>query len=238
MQTYDFIMLLVLAGATMFGFVKGLAWQVAYIASLVVSYFVALNFSAQLAPKFGQVEPWNRFIAMLVIYIGCSLVIWILFRGVSGFIDRVKLKEFDRQMGALVGFGRGVLWCVAITFFAVTLVESQRNQILSSRSGHYIAQLLDKTDAVVPKEIHDVIGPYLDRARSEIDPSRAGVEPPAGADWPTNTSPQPSTNTGAPAWPTSGGVPAWPTTTSPPAPANPQAPAWPSSTPTQPPSGW
>ena len=189
MQTYDFLMLLVLGGMTLFGFAKGLAWQVAYVASLVVSYIVALRFSAQLAPRFGDTEPWNRFIAMLVIYIGTSLVIWVVFRMVSGFIDRVKLKEFDRQMGALVGFARGVLWCVAITFFAVTLIESKREEILQSRSGHYIAMLLDKTDAVVPQEIHDVIGPYLDRARTEIDPTRApeASQPPTGADWPSAT---------------------------------------------------
>ena len=38
----------------------------------------------------------------------------------GGAIDRVKLNEFDRQMGALVGFAKGVLLCIAITFFAVT----------------------------------------------------------------------------------------------------------------------
>jgi membrane protein required for colicin V production len=238
-QTYDFLMLLVLAGMTFYGFTKGLAWQIAYIASLVVSYFVALNFSAQLAPTFGDTEPWNRFVAMLVIYVGTSLVIWILFRGVSGFINRVKLKEFDHQMGALVGLARGVLWCVAITFFAVTLLESQRDRILASQSGHYIAMLLDKTDAVVPKEIHDVIGPYLDRARTEIDPSRAGTPPSDAPLWPSSSPQQPSgwaappasppaAQPAAPAWPSStpnnSGGPAWPTG------GGNASPAWPSDT--------
>ncbi|MGI9455509.1 MAG: CvpA family protein [Aeoliella sp.] len=181
MQTYDMLMLLVLVGATLFGFVKGMAWQVAYVASLVVSYFAALNFSSRLAPVFGDTEPFNRFVAMLAIYIATSFAIWMVFRVVSGAIDRVKLKEFDRQMGALIGFARGVLWCVAITFFASTLLESYRPAILGSRSGHYIALLLDKTHSFVPDEIHEVIHPYVERIEQGLDPNR-----PAESPWPSN----------------------------------------------------
>ncbi len=103
MQTYDLLMIAVLACATLFGFVKGMAWQVAYLASLIVSYIAAVKFSPQLAPTFGDAAPFNRFAAMLAIYIATSFVIWIIFRGVAGAIDRVKLNEFDRQMGALIG---------------------------------------------------------------------------------------------------------------------------------------
>ena len=43
MQTYDMLMLVVLVGATVFGFWKGMAWQIASLASLVVSYFASLQ---------------------------------------------------------------------------------------------------------------------------------------------------------------------------------------------------
>ena len=43
MQTYDLLMLLVLVCATIFGFWKGMAWQLASLASLVVSYIAALQ---------------------------------------------------------------------------------------------------------------------------------------------------------------------------------------------------
>ena len=68
MQTYDLVMLAVLAGATIFGFWKGLAWQVASLASLVVSYFVALRFADQVAPMVSEHAPFNKFAAMLIIY--------------------------------------------------------------------------------------------------------------------------------------------------------------------------
>jgi membrane protein required for colicin V production len=91
---------------------------------------------------------------------------------VSGAIDRVKLNEFDRQLGALLGLGKGVLRCIAVTFFAVTLLpQAQKENIVASRAGRYIVRLLDKTDAIVPPEIHEVIHPYLHKIEERLDPN-------------------------------------------------------------------
>jgi len=145
---------------------------VASTASLVLSYLVALRFSAQLAPRFGAQAPLNRFIAMAVLYAATSLVIWLIFRIVAGFINRVRLKEFDRQLGALFGAAKGILWCVAITFFAVTLSEKARTAVLHSRSGYMIARLLDRADPVMPRELHEVLDPYLNKLEERLDPGR------------------------------------------------------------------
>lgn len=170
METYDWIMLVVLVGATLFGAIKGFAWQVASIASIVVSYIVAYRFREPFSEVIKAEPPWNLFLAMLILYVGTSLVIWMLFRMVSRSIDRMKLKEFDRQIGALFGFGKGVLFCTLITMFAITLVgPAWREQIVGSRSGFYIAKVLDKTDAVMPPELHEVVGPYIERFENEVE---------------------------------------------------------------------
>src|SRR5215475_1105258 len=116
MDWYDIVMLVVLGGATLLGAWKGMAWQIASLGSLVLSYFLALRFSAQLAPLFGASAPLNRFVAMLVIYLATSVVVWCAFRLVAGFMDRIKLRDFDHQVGALFGLFKGVLLCLAITF--------------------------------------------------------------------------------------------------------------------------
>ncbi len=179
MESYDLVMIVVLLGATAFGAFKGMAWQIASLASFGVSYFVALRFSAQLAPQLPQEAPWNKFTAMLVLYMGTSLAIWIVFRVVRNFIDRVKLNEFDRQVGAIFGAAKGVLFCVAITFFAVTLSQTGREAVMKSRSGYYIAQLLRKADAVMPPELHEVLDPYLNPLEQQLEPiqpSRAQLQ--------------------------------------------------------------
>ncbi len=178
MDTYDILMLVVLAGTVLFGFLRGAAWQVASLASIGMSYVMALRFSEPMAPWFGSQEPLNRFVAMFVIYLVTSLVVWLGFRMVSDFINRLRLREFDRQVGALFGAAKGVLFCLVITFFAVTLAPATRDLVLHSNSGHYIALLLSRADPIIPREIHNVIDPYLTRLETELQPD-AGPIPPA-----------------------------------------------------------
>lgn len=233
MQIYDVLMLVVLVATTLFGFWKGMAWQIASLASLVVSYFAALRFSTQLAPVFGDHAPWNRFVAMLVIYVVTSFVIWSAFRLVSKMIDGVKLEAFDHQLGAMLGLAKGVLLCVAITFFAVTLLPpAQGEAIVASQSGHYIVALLDKSHTVFPPEIHDIVDPYINRIEERLN--NPGM--PEGQDlqslWSSGQTqpPRQQPPAQAPAWPApSQQQPTWP------APGQ-QQPAWPSQSQSQP--GW
>ena len=161
-QVYDILMLVVLIGMTMLGVWKGMAWQVAALASVVLSGIAAIKFSPGLAPVFGVEEPWNRVFAMLVIYVVASGAIWLLFRLVSNIIDRVKLKEFDRQLGAVFGLAKGALYCVIITFFAVTLSESSRRMVLQSRSGDFIARAIRRANPVLPEDVRTWLGKYID----------------------------------------------------------------------------
>lgn len=170
MQVYDLIMLSVLVLATLFGAWKGLAWQVASIASIVVSFIVACQFREPVAALLRASPPWNTFLAMLILFLGCSLTIWIAFRFVSELIERVKLKEFDRHAGAVLGLARGILWCVIITLFAVTLLgQSQQRAIVDSRSGYYIAMLLDRARGVMPDELREVLAPYMQTLDQRVE---------------------------------------------------------------------
>lgn len=177
MEIYDILMLVVLVGAMIFGAVKGFAWQLASIASIVISYVVAYKYREPFSQSIQAEPPWNRFLAMLILYIGTSLLIWVVFRMVRGSIDRLKLKEFDRQVGAMFGLAKGVLYCTLITLFAVTLTGDKiRESIVRSKSGNYIANVLDRSDAVIPEELHEVVQPYLERFDEEFrNPSGESV---------------------------------------------------------------
>ncbi|NLE39422.1 MAG: CvpA family protein, partial [Pirellulaceae bacterium] len=159
-----------LVGTTLFGFWKGMAWQLASLASVVVSALVALRFNAALAPKLSEQEPWNLYLASLILFLATGLAIWVVFRLVARFIDRVKLKEFDHQVGALFGLAKGVLFCILITFFVVGLSESARQRVLDSRSGHYIALLLKNATPVLPVEITNHLGEHIEDLQQKLDP--------------------------------------------------------------------
>ena len=173
MQTYDIIMLVVLAAATIFGAIKGFAWQVASLASIVVSYFVASYFRNDVAQVINAQPPWNMFLAMLLLYFGTSLAIWLLFRMISSSIDKIRLKEFDRQLGAGFGLIKGAVLCCLITMFAMTLLgPTQQQSIANSRSGHYIGQVLSQAGGVLPAEVKEVIGPVLANVGKQLEQSR------------------------------------------------------------------
>ncbi len=177
MNSYDFVMIFVIAVTTLWGLWKGLAWQIASLTAVIASYLMAMKFGESLAPVFGSQAPLNRFAAMFALYVGTSLVVWIAFHFIKNFINRVRLQEFDRQIGAVVGFAKGILLCVVITFFTVTLVQSGRQTVVDSASGHYIALLLNRADPVIPADIHQVLNPYLDRLEAELQPDGAKPQP-------------------------------------------------------------
>lgn len=175
MEAYDIFMLAVLVGAIFFGAWKGLAWQLASIAALVLSYFVAFQLREPVSEFISAEPPWNRVAAMAIVYLVCSLAVWIAFGFVRRFIDRVKLKDFDRHAGAMVGAVNGVFLCTIITLFAVTLLDDDKKHLVCcSHSGYYIAKGIDRVYPAMPPEAHDIIGPYLERLDNELQHDHEG----------------------------------------------------------------
>ena len=176
-QPYDILMLAILVLTTLFGAWKGMAWQFASVASFVLSFLVASRCSGLLAPYLSDSAPWNRVLAMLILFVATSAAVWIVFRLVAGLIDKVRLKGFDRQLGALLGVVKGALLCLVITFFAVTLSEAARQKVLLSRSGYYIAKLIDQAGPVLPEEVQGVLGRYIEELDRKLDPNTPAGSP-------------------------------------------------------------
>lgn len=188
MMVYDIIMIVVLLAATAWGIYKGLAWQIASLASILVSYFVAFQFRGVVAASISAEPPWNMYLAMLILYLGTSLVIWIAFRLIKETIDKVKLKEFDQHVGGVLGFAKGVALCIIITLFGVALMgEKEEQYIVNSHSGYYIAVLLDKSHAVLPVEMNEEVHALIHKLDESLpeDYERYDDDHPAAPTQPT-----------------------------------------------------
>lgn len=177
MQNYDIAMIALLGFTTLMGFARGFARQLAGILSLVLSYFAALRFSDALAPHLNADPKYAKYLAMLILYCGTAFVVWMVFRFVSGGIDQIRLREFDRQVGGLLGFGKGVLLCTVVTFFAVTLNADSRAAVLKSKSGYYISDFLHKAKPIMPPQLSEYLKPYLDKLERGLDPNQAVEHP-------------------------------------------------------------
>ena len=162
-------MLSVMLIAIIFGAWKGLAWQVASLSAIFASYFVAYQLREPVSRYINVAEPWDKILAMLGVYLFTSLVIWIIFGYVRKIIDRVKLQDFDRHAGAVLGAIKGVILCMIITLFAVALLsEEQKSQVCCSYSGYFMAKVIDKIEVAMPKEAHSVLHKYLEQLDSEL----------------------------------------------------------------------
>lgn len=174
MQTYDIIMLAILGVSVFLGFWKGFAWQIATVAAFVVSYFVSAQFSVQIA----QYLEINELIAMFGLFIGTSLLIWVGYGFVHKQIEKMHLKSFDRQIGALVGLGSGVVICLLVTFFAVKLLgDSMSQKIVQSNSGNYITKLIGKMDGVLPDQLQEKVQPYVNELDQKLENARNNPSP-------------------------------------------------------------
>jgi len=89
----------------------------------------------------------------------------------------VRLKEFDHQIGAAFGLVKGALLCLVITFFVVTLSEPGRQAVLKSTSGKYIAVAIQKGTPLMPEEVRNVLGKYIDELDRKLDPATPADAP-------------------------------------------------------------
>jgi len=173
MSVYDIAMIIVFLGAIWFGYWKGLAWQVASVASIALSYFVAITFPDTITPYISAEAPFNRFAAMLILFVGTSLIVWTLFASVSKSLKKMELKGFDRQAGALLGAFKGALLCMVITMFSVALLgDKAKDAIIQSKSGYYVVQGIDQLPSVLPTDMYQYVHKYVDDFRNGIvDPN-------------------------------------------------------------------
>ncbi|MDP7205357.1 MAG: CvpA family protein, partial [Pirellulaceae bacterium] len=113
MATYDLIMLAIATLATLFGAWKGLAWQIAWVSA--TSSLVALELRTSVSSQLGMVGPLGGYVAMGLVFVSVSVIIWLLYRIGYSWIKRSGLGKFDRRLGAAAGILSGLLLCVLIT---------------------------------------------------------------------------------------------------------------------------
>jgi len=160
-QAWDLLVIGVILYAVIRGGMKGFVWQLATIASIVLCFLFAGSMSQVIAPMIGLKEPLNRWVGMFLLYLVFSFVAFAIARSMRSVIEQAKFTEYDRHMGAVLGFLKGTGLAVILTFFAVTLSEQLREHIMHTYSGKCAAIVMDRLHPVMPEELHAVLEPYI-----------------------------------------------------------------------------
>ncbi len=160
---YDLLTLGILMYAMFRGAMKGVVWQLATIAALLMCFFFSGSLSHVVAPFIRVEEPLNKWIAMLILYLGFSFVSFGVARVMHEAIESMRIEALDRHLGALLGLVKGAMFSLFLTFFLVTLSHSARESIINSESGYVAAVAIDRLDPVIPGDLHALLEPYLRR---------------------------------------------------------------------------
>ena len=167
MTLYDAAMVCVLIGGMVWGAWRGITWQIASIASLVLGYTVAHTASDQLAPHFPGDPIVARGLAMLVVYAAVSGGVFFAAWLVRATLRKLKFEAFDRHLGMVLGGMEGVLVGLVATLFVVSLSPSSRGPIFSSPSGKVVAKLMGALGPVLPSEARQVLTPFFEGKTEE-----------------------------------------------------------------------
>lgn len=158
---FDFVVLGVLAIATIRGAQRGFIWQVAAIAGLIICFMFSQTISAFGAPYIPLEPPLNHWVTMFVAYLAISFAAFGVARMMHGWIEGAQLKEYNRHLGAVFGLIKGIAFCLIAIFFIVTMSQSARQALKHSQSAHYAAIIMDRLHPLMPEKIHDALDDYI-----------------------------------------------------------------------------
>lgn len=159
MTPFDAVMIGLVVAGMVWGAIRGITWQVASLASLVLGYAGAMSLSGQIAPHLPGQPIVARAASMLVAYVGISAGIFGVAWVVRAMLRRLKFEAYDRHLGMLLGGAEGALLGIVLTVFVLSLAPGTRKPILGSLSGRAIGAVLGQVGPVLPGEIRAELGP-------------------------------------------------------------------------------
>jgi membrane protein required for colicin V production len=157
---YDFAVLGVLVFCMARGASRGLVFQLATIAGIVLCLMFAETFSGIVGPHISLKPPLNEWVTMFGAYLFFSFIAFGAARMLTKGIEGAGLKEYNSHLGAVFGLAKGVVVCLVATFFLATL-DATHNVIANSKSGYYAAITMQKIHPIMPEKLHDALNRYI-----------------------------------------------------------------------------
>lgn len=164
---YDLVVLAILAFCTIRGAAKGVIWQLAGIVGLVLCFAFAETISAAVGPHVNLPPPTNHWVVMFGAYLFFSLLSFSMARSIDKWIEKHEMKEYNQHLGAVFGFAKGVVICLVMTFFIVTMSAGARESLRNSHSGKASAIIMDRLHPVMPDNLHDALADYIHQLDSD-----------------------------------------------------------------------
>ena len=124
MNTIDALILVVVTFNLILGAIRGAAWQILRLASIVLGVWGAWHygdeFLALFPPTLDISADYGIYVARVVLFLSIYLIMFGVTNLVRSTIQKVKLGSWDRGIGALFGAAKGALYCSVVLYLQLT----------------------------------------------------------------------------------------------------------------------
>ena len=146
MTTFDIIVFSILGLSVVLSLFKGLVKEIFSLLSYLGGYLMAAHYQQSFAQVFIEIIPSKaiaKLIAFIAIYIFTAIIIALIGRVFrSMIISATKLSIFDRLIGGVVGFGKGLIIIVAILYPIQFFPNISQKLTKDSQTAPYLAKVL------------------------------------------------------------------------------------------------
>ena len=150
MNPFDLTALIIIVLSTFWGGMRGIISQLAALAAWGVSLIVSARYYSVFTPLGPVADDLKTSCGAFVAFVVSFIAINIVARFLKTAVSLAGLKEFDRQAGALLGLFKGVVLCLAITFFFVLASDKTRAIIDESKSGAFFISVVSEVQSAFP----------------------------------------------------------------------------------------
>ena len=159
---YDILVACILLFFMARGAARGLIWQLAGIAGILLCVAFAGTASKVIGPHINLAPPTNQWAVMFITYLLATFVAFGFARTLNSWINQLELKEFNRHLGAVFGLLKGALLVLVMTFMIVTFSAKSRDMLKDSKSAQIAAKVIYQLEPLVPDKLGTQIAKYID----------------------------------------------------------------------------
>ena len=149
-QIVDLVVIAVLLYCAVKGASRGLLSQLAWVVALLLCFKFSGKLAPAIEPMIGVAPPLKQWIAMLIVYVGLCGVSFVAAGMLSSWMEKAKVIDFDKHLGGVLGFVKGVVICMTAMFFAITMSEPMRQIVSKTYSGYAAAVILNNSQYLIP----------------------------------------------------------------------------------------
>ena len=146
MTTFDIVVCSILGLSLLSSLFKGFVKEVFSLLSYLGGFLLAIKYQgnfAQVLMENISSKPIAKVIGFVTIYVLTYIIISLMGKVIRGMlVSGTKLSMFDRLMGAIVGFGRGMVIVIALTFPLQFFPEIMRTVTKGSETIPYLVKAL------------------------------------------------------------------------------------------------